>query len=136
MVYDNRHKTQGSEWLQEFGTLEVHVTTPNKELCLCLIKHHLTTTKVAHILKHRYYMKTSDCLRPLYSLYEKHWLQCRVSPRLYGNECENSTLGIHSTPVVRPVVHNFNKLSQSVHNVAKCTSSSYCKVVLSRIYLK
>jgi len=136
MVYDSRNKTQGSDWLQELGTLEVCVKTPNKELCLCLTKHYLMTTKAAHILKHRYYMTISDCLRPLYSLYEKRWLQCRVPPRLFGNECENSMLGIHSTPFVQSVVHNFNKLSQRVHNVIKCTSSSYRIVVLSRIYLK
>jgi len=135
MVYDSRNKTQGGDCWQELGTLKVCVKTPNKELCLCLIKHHLMTTKAAHIL-HRYYMKTSDCLRPLYALYEKQWLQCMVPPRLYGNECENSLSGIHSTPVVQPVVHNFNKLSQRVLNVTKCTSSSYRKVVLSRIYLK
>jgi hypothetical protein len=92
-MYDSRNKTQGSAWLQELGTLESCVKTPNRELCWCLIKHHLMTTKAAHILKHRYYMKTSDGLRPLYSLYEKHWLQCRVPPRLYGNECENSMSG-------------------------------------------
>ena len=100
MVYETRNKTQGSDCLQELSSLEVCVKTPNKELCLCLIKHHLMTTKAAHILKHRYYMKTSDCLRLLYSLYEKHWLQCRVPPRLYGNECVNSMSEIHSTPVV------------------------------------
>jgi hypothetical protein len=136
MVHDSRNKTQCSDWLQELGTLEVCVKTPNKELCLCLIKHHLMTTKATHILKRRYHTKTSDCLRPLYSLYEKHWLQCTVLPRLYGNECENSMSGIHSTPIVQPVAHNFNKSSQRAHNVTKRTSSSFRKVVLSRIYLK
>jgi hypothetical protein len=129
MVYDNRNKTQGSACLQELGTLEVCVKTPNKELCVCLIKDQFMITKAAHILEHRYYMKTSDCIRPLYALYEKQWLQCRVPLRLYGNECEHSMAGIHSTPVVQPVVHNFNKLSQRVLNETKCASSSYRKLL-------